>query len=114
MRKLERNKEIIKRCTEIIKQMGVDRYLKMFPIETPYTRRPSFWKTEEGTCFFSAFMWQLNELNDREIELELRSRVKTAIKHFGLNEITKPISFDTSLIGQNNLRKGEIENESDS
>lgn len=66
MRKLERNKEIIKRCTEIIKQMGVDRYLKMFPIETPYTRRPSFWKTEEGTCFFSAFMWQLNELNDRK------------------------------------------------
>ena len=94
MRKLERNKEIIKRCTEIIKQMGVDRCLKMFPIETPYTRRPSFWKTEEGTCFFSVFMWQLNELNDREIELELRSRIEMAIKHFGLDEITKPILFD--------------------
>lgn len=44
----------------------------------------------------------------------IKKSYKTAIKHFGLNEITRPISFDTSLIGQNNLRKGEKENESDS
>ena len=98
MTKKERNKIIVEKCKSLIIEYGLSRVLELFPIETPYTRRPSYW-SKDGKCFFSAFMWQLNELNDRELEIALKSRIEAAIKHFKLEDVTQPITFDSSLIG---------------
>ena len=98
MAKKERNTWIINRSEEKITERGWGGRLKMFPIATPYTWRPSYWRSKDGKYMFSAHMWQLNELNNEGLEIALDSRIEAAIRHFGLEDVTQPISFDPSLI----------------
>lgn len=98
MGKRDRNKQIINRMKQKIDARGLGRRLQMYPIETPYTRRPSYWRSKDGKFMFSAHMWQLNELDNEELEIALDSRIEAAIRHFGLGDVIQPISFETSLI----------------
>ena len=63
MKLRERNQIVIERFQERISSLGLEGRLEIYPIENTFTRRSHFMRGDNGTCFFTAFLWQLNKLN---------------------------------------------------
>ncbi len=60
-----KNAEIEKQVKRRIKKLGYGKRLMMDPIPNTFKRRNHFTKTANGTCVFTAFMWQLNSLEGK-------------------------------------------------
>lgn len=83
MTKTEKNSIISSRFAEKIESMGLSGKLSMFPITTPFTRRPTYWEKGDK-CIFAVFMWQLNKLSEKELEKEIINRISNARLHFNI------------------------------
>lgn len=84
MSKTERNKQIVKMVDSRIKQLGYAGKLEMDPIPNSFKRRNHFTQKDDGTGVFTAFMWQMNELSDKELAADIDNRINEAAKHFKL------------------------------
>lgn len=81
MTKFEKNSIISSLFTEKIESMGLSGKLSMFPITTPFMRRPSYWRKGDE-CIFAVFLWQLNKLPEKELDIEISNRINKARLYF--------------------------------
>ena len=58
----------------------------MDPIPNTFKRRRHFTRTANGTCVFTAFMWQLNSLEGKELKREIDRRILEAANYFDLQK----------------------------
>lgn len=84
MRKKEKNKKIVKKIRKRLKNQGLSGKLDVFPVETPFTRRPRHWKNSDGINVFKLLMWSVNELDDKQLDKVIDARIDEARKHFGV------------------------------
>lgn len=86
MSKASKNAEIEKQVKRRIKKLGYGNRLVMDPIPNTFKRRNHFTRTANGTCVFTAFMWQLNSLEGKELKKEIDRRILEAANYFGLQK----------------------------
>lgn len=86
MSKASKNAEIEKQVKKRIKKLGYGKRLMMDPIPNAFKRRNHFTRTADGTCVFTAFMWQLNSLEGKELKKEIDRRILEAANYFGLQK----------------------------
>ena len=82
MGKLEQNNIIINKINLKLSEKGIKDKLLFEPIENTFKVRPKFGVYKDGTQRFSAFLWQLNTLDDEELDLEIEFRIQEARNHF--------------------------------
>jgi len=80
----EQNKVVENEFSRCIEEYGLTGKLEMDPIPNICKRRQHYSIHEDGTCVFTAYMWQLNKLSDEELKAEVEVRVRTAAKYFHL------------------------------
>lgn len=80
----ERNWQIEQYFKERITALGLDGVIEFDPIPNTAKQRPSFYRKADGTCVFTAFMWQLNKLDDEALAAAVDDRIQGAVRHFGL------------------------------
>ena len=83
MSKASKNAEIEKQVKRRIKKLGYGKRLVMDPIPNTFKRRRHFTRTANGTCVFTAFMWQLNSLEGKR---EIDRRILEAANYFDLQK----------------------------
>lgn len=86
MSKASKNAEIEKLVKRRIKKLGYGKRLMMDPIPNTFKRRKHFTRTADGTCVFTAYMWQLNVLEGKELKREIDRRILEAADYFGLQK----------------------------
>lgn len=84
MSKTERNKEIVDEFNQVISERGLAGKLEVDPICNTFKRRQHFMTKVDGTGVFTAFMWQLNDLQPGECSAEINRRADCAIRYFKL------------------------------
>lgn len=84
MKKAELNNQIIIKMNQLIKSRGYDDKLVFWPISSPCERRPRYFITKDGRFAFTAFMWQLNALDECSLDKELANRLELAEAYFDL------------------------------
>lgn len=80
----EQNKKIEKQVQKRIKQLGYAGKLEMDPIPNSFKRRNHFTQKADGTGVFTAFMWQMNKLSEKDLAADIDNRINEAAKHFQL------------------------------
>lgn len=80
----ERNKIVEKRTKCYISYLGLKGRLEMEPIPNSFKRRPRYYVDADGVFRFSAFLWQMNKLNDEELAEDIAIRVNAARHYFGI------------------------------
>lgn len=78
------NKKIEELVSKRIIELGYDGKLQMDPIPNVFKRRQRYTKKSDGTCVFTAFMWQMNSLSDTDLLEDIDRRIKEAAEHFEL------------------------------
>lgn len=86
MSKKDRNKEIVDEFNQVISDRGLAGKLKVDPISNTFKRRQHFTTKADGTSVFTAFMWQMNDLQPDECSAEIKRHIDSAVKHFGIEE----------------------------
>lgn len=89
MSKALRNAQIEKMVAERIGDLGFGGKLEMDPIPNTFKRRNHYTKKADGTCVFTAFMWQLNDLSKEDLDAEIDRRIRAAVAYFGLKKAEK-------------------------
>lgn len=84
MKKAELNNQIILKMNKLIKAHGHEGKLLFWPISSPCERRPRYFITKDGRFAFTAFMWQLNSLDENALNNELAFRLELAEAYFDL------------------------------
>lgn len=84
MKKAERNLQIILKMNRLIEARGHEGKLVFWPISSPCERRPRYFTTKDGRFAFTAFMWQLNALDESSLDKELAYRLELAEAYFDL------------------------------
>lgn len=82
MRKKEKNKQIVKKIRKKLNKQGLSGKLDVFPVETPFTRRPRHWTNSDGINVFKVLMWSVNELDDKQLDKVIDARIDEARKYF--------------------------------
>jgi len=80
----DRNKVVVKRTKQYISYLGLKNQIAMDPIPNSFKRRPRYYIDGDGVCRFSAFLWQMNKLDDAELAADIAQRVEAARHHFGV------------------------------
>ena len=84
MNKTERNKIIVAEARRKIASAGLSNVLDIFPVTTPFTKRPRYWTDSNGVHLFKVHLWDINELSDEDCSAELDVRIRNACAHFNL------------------------------
>lgn len=79
----EVNKKIVTKIRAEIASRGLAGKLDVYPVENTFTRRPRYWNDGDVNVF-KVHMWDLNKLDNDELNDEIAERVKQAKKYFSL------------------------------
>lgn len=83
MQKKQINKEIIHKLRMKLRTLKLEDKLDVFPIENTFTRRQRYWiDGQTGKAFFKVHMWNLNSLEEYELEQEINARISAARAYF--------------------------------
>lgn len=78
------NKKIEELVAKRIVELGYEGKLQMDPIPNVFKRRQHYTKKSDGTCVFTAFMWQMNSLSETDLLEDIDRRIKEAAEYFEL------------------------------
>lgn len=84
MTKTEINDLIITEFDEEIEKRGLTGKLEIDPICNTFKRRNHFTRKADGTCVFTAFMWDINTLEPNLRHVEIKKRIDAAVAFFKL------------------------------
>lgn len=85
MQKKKMNKLIILKIQEKLNSLGIKDKLDVFPVESTFSHRQRYWiDCKTGKGLFKVHMWNLNSLEDEDLEQEINSRIAAARAYFKL------------------------------
>ena len=81
MKKHEKNKQIVAEIRLRIKKLGLEDKIDIFPVENVCTFRPRYW-CSEGIGMFKVHMWDINQLEGKELSDAIDARITDARLYF--------------------------------